>query len=129
MRPGTSNKNKQEYKQEYLETKKDESTGDALSELAEERKELEKFLFEEANKVTKTTIKYILEKWAAIEIRLQNSLVKNKILKEKCKYVESRSETLSYAQAAAMRKHEPRPQGAIDSRKKASSPKQKYERS
>ena len=122
MRPGTSGKNKLN-RQESLETEK----GDAPSEFAEERKELEKFLFEEANKVTKTAIKYILEKWAAMETRLQSALVENKILKEKCKCVESRSETLSYAQAAAMRKHEPRPQSAIDPRKKASPAKEKYE--
>ena len=41
-----------------------------------------------------------------METRLQSVLVENKNLKEKCKYVESRSET-------AMRKHEPRPQGVM----------------
>ena len=96
IRPGTSGKTNP-YKQEYLTTKKRESNGDALSELAAERMELEKFLFKEANKVNETAIKFILEKWAAMETRLQNALVENKVLKEKCKYVESRGETLLYA--------------------------------
>ena len=70
-KPGTSGK-KQLNRQESMKTDKGESTGDVLSELAEERKELEKFLFEEANKVNKTAIKFILEKWAAMETRLQS---------------------------------------------------------
>ena len=37
------------------------------------------------------------------------------------------SEKISYAQAAAMRMHEPRPQGAVDPKKKIAPPKEKYE--
>ena len=61
MKPETSGK-KQLNGHESKKTDKGQSTGDALSELAEERKELEKFLFEEANKVNKTAINFILEK-------------------------------------------------------------------
>ena len=41
-----------------------------------------------------------------METRLQNALVENKVLKEKCKYVESRSETVSYALSCAGWKQE-----------------------
>ena len=125
MKPETSGK-KQLNGHESKKTDKGQSTGDALSELAEERKELEKFLFEGTNKVNKTAINFILEKWAAMETRLQSALVENKVLQEKCKYVESRSETLSYAQAAAMPKHVPRPPLA-EQRKNISPPKERYE--
>ena len=37
---------------------------------AGERKELEKFLFEESNKINIPAIRFIFEKWAAIESRL-----------------------------------------------------------
>ena len=95
---------------------------------AEERKELEKFLFEEGNKVSRQNIKYILEKWAAVEARLQNVLVENEILKEKNKRAELFTVgTTSYAQAAAMRKHEPSPLGTVDSKKMLSPPKEKFE--
>ena len=60
-----------------------------------------------------------------METRLQNALVENEILKEWNKRVGIPSEKISYAQAAAMR--EPRPQGAVDSKKKIATPKEKYE--
>ena len=38
--------------------------------VAEERKELEKFLFEESNRINRPGIRFIFEKWAAMESRL-----------------------------------------------------------
>ena len=58
--------------------------------------------------------------------RLQSALVENKVLQEKYKYVESRGGTLSYEQAAAMRKHVPRPPLA-EQRKNISPAKERYE--
>ena len=122
----TEKSGKKQNRLESSKTYNGESTGNALADLAVERKELEKFLFDETNKVNKTAIKFILEKWAAMETRLQSALVENKVLQEKCKYVESRGETMSYAQAAAMRKHVPRPPLA-EQRKNISPPKERYE--
>ena len=80
------------------------------------------------NKVSRPVIKYMLEKWAAMESRLQSALVENEILEERNKRMETPAiERISYVQAAAIRMHEPRPQGAIDPRKKVSPPKEKYE--
>ena len=73
-------------------------------------------------------IKYILENLAAMQSCLQIALFENEILKEKNKRVETPAiEKITYAQAAAMRMHEPRSLGAIDPRKRASPPKEKYE--
>ena len=72
----------------------DVSGGGCLAAVAEERKELEKFLFEEGNKVSRQAIKYILEKWAAMEASLQNVLVENEILRERNK----RAELLQWGQ-------------------------------
>ena len=59
----------------------------SLEDVMEERKELERFLFEESNKINRPAIKFILEKWASMEARLQNALVENKILRKKAKNV------------------------------------------
>lgn len=84
----------------------------SLEAVAQERKELERFLFEESNKINRPAIKFILEKWASMEARLQNVLVENKILKEGAKNVgKLQPEAPTYAQAAAMRTHAPRPSG------------------
>ena len=102
--------------------------GDCLVAVANERRDLEKFLFDEGNKVSRPVIRHILEKWAIMEARLQSALVEIEILKERNKRVDLPApEKLTYAQTAAMRMHEPRPQGAGDPRKKVSPPKEKYE--
>ena len=101
--------------------------GGCLRAVSDERMELEKFLFDESHKISRPVIKHILDKWATMEARLQNTLVKNEILKERNKRVEVPSEKISYAQAAAMRMHEPRLQGAVDPKKKIAPPKEKYE--
>ena len=119
MRPGISGKNKQN-KQVDVETEK------AMLSQSSSRKERNLkslFLKRQINLIKR--LKYILEKWAAMETRLQNALVENRILKEKRKYVEL-SETLSCAQAAAMRKHVPRPPLG-EQRKNVSPPKERYE--
>ena len=60
--------------------------------------------------------------------RLQSALVEKEILEERNKRVETPAiERISYVQAAAMRIHEPRPQGAVEPRKKVFPPKEKYE--
>ena len=83
---------------------------------------------DEGNKVNRPVIRYILEKWAVMESRLQNALVENEILKERNKRIDTPIvEKGTYAQAAAMRMHEPRPQGAVDPKKKIAPPKEKYE--
>ena len=63
----------------------DVSGGGSLAAVAEERKELEQFLFEEGNKVTREAIKYILEKWAAVEARFQTSSLGMKSLEKEIK--------------------------------------------
>ena len=63
-----------------------------------------------------------------MESCFQSALVENEILEERNKRVETPAiGKISYAQAAAMRMHEPRPQGAVNPRKKISPPKEKYE--
>ena len=51
-------------------------------------------MFKEGNKVSRQAIKYILEKWAAMEASLQNVLVENEILRERNK----RAELLQWGQ-------------------------------
>ena len=133
-RPGTSGLSKKRKpiydtetdmgKEEDLEV----LDGDCLMAVAEERKDLEKFLFDEGKKVTRPVIRYILKKWAAMEARLQCALVENETLKERNKRVDlPSSEKFTYAEAAAMKMHEPRPQGAVHPKKKVSPTKKKYE--
>ena len=83
-----------------------------LEAVSRERKDLERFLFEETNKVNRPAIRFILEKWSAMESRLQSALIENEILKEKCKAVKPQNVIGTYAQAAAMRRHEQRPPGS-----------------
>ena len=107
-----------------------DAPGDScLETLAEERKELERFLFEESNKINRPAIKFILEKWASMEARLQSALVENEILKEKVKNVgKLQPEAPIYAQTAAMRARAPRTLGpGVVSERKAPSPKEKGE--
>ena len=95
--------------------------------VAEEKRNVE-VLVRRGNKVSRPVIRYILEKLAAIEAHLQSALVENEILKERNKRVEMPTvEKITYAQAAAMRMHEPQPQGAVDPKKKLFPPKEKYE--
>lgn len=107
---------------------KGSGSGDAcLAAVAGERKELEKFLFDETNKVNRPAIRFILEKWAAMESRLQSTLIENELLKERCKNADKpHIEPRTYAQAAAMRRHEPRPPGSTEAKRRAP-PKQNYE--
>ena len=129
-RPGTSGKRRKHETDIEIERMDDfdVSGGGCLAAVAEERKELEKFLFEEGNKVSRPVIKYILEKWAAMESRLQSALVENEILKERNKRMEiPEMEKMTFAQAAAMRIHESCPQGTADPKKKVSPQKKKYE--
>ena len=131
-RPGTSGLTKwRKFDKETDIGKEDDLevlSGDCLVAVANERKELEKFLFDEGNKVSRPVIKHILEKWAVMEARFQSALVENEILKERNMRVDlPSSEKLTNAEAAAMRMHEPRPQGAGDPRKKVSPPKENYE--
>ena len=56
-----------------------------------------------------------------MESRFQSALVENEILEERNKRVETPAiGKISYAQAAAMRMHEPRPQDAVSPGKKIS---------
>lgn len=88
---------------------------------AKERSELEKFLFEESNKINKVAIKFILEKWAAMELRLQNTIMENEVLKEKCRNLGRLQPTApSYAQASAGRARVQRPSGPAEVKKEFS---------
>ena len=131
-RPGTSGMSKRRKCDTETDIGRDDVIevlgGDCLVAVANERKDLEKYLFDEGNKVSRPVIRHILEKWAVMEARLQSALVENEILKERNKRVDLPApEKHTYAQTAAMRMHEPRPQGAGDPRKKVSPPKEKYE--
>ena len=131
-RPGTSGLSKRRKVASEIDIDKEDDFevmgGDCLVAVASERRELEKFLFDEGNKVNRPVIRFILEKWAVMESRLQNALVENEILKERNKRIDTPLvEKVSYAQAAAMRMHEPRPPGVADPKKKVSPPKEKYE--
>ena len=63
--------------------------------------------------MNRPAIKFILEKWSAMESWLQSVLVDNEILKERCKNADKpQNKSLTYAQAVAMRRHEQRPTGS-----------------
>ncbi|CAK9827569.1 Uncharacterized 50 kDa protein in type I retrotransposable element R1DM [Anthophora retusa] len=68
----------------------------ALDEVKLERQQLEEFLFDEANKITRGAIKFILEKWHKLENKLQEKIIEN----EKLKAI-SEKPPRSYAEAAA----------------------------
>ena len=131
-RPGTSGLTKRRKVATERDIDKEDDLedlgGGCLQAVADERKDLERFLFDESNKVSRQAIKHILEKWAVMETRLQNVLVENEILKERNRRTElSTMGTISYAQAAAARKHEPRPLGTADPKKVPSPPREKFE--
>ncbi|CAK9799847.1 Uncharacterized 50 kDa protein in type I retrotransposable element R1DM [Anthophora quadrimaculata] len=69
---------------------------DIVDEIKAERIQMEEFLFDEANKINRNAIKYILKKWRKLENRLYEKVVENAKLKA---YVEKPSR--SYADAAA----------------------------
>ena len=100
----------------------------SLEAVAKERKELEKFLFEESNKINRVAIKFILEKWAAMETRLQNCIMENEVLKEKCRNVGKMQQAApSYAQAAARRAQGQCPSGPTEVKKNSPSPRENFE--
>lgn len=69
-----------------------------LEEIRKERESLENFLFNDANKVSKGVMKYVLSKWSILETRLQQEIVeKEKLLA----VVEDTKLRPTYAQAAA----------------------------
>lgn len=76
-----------------------EAYGDGcLAAVAEERKDLERFRFEESNKINRPAIRVILEKWASMESRFQTTLMENKASKEMTKNVgKLRLEAPTYA--------------------------------
>lgn len=69
-----------------------------MEKIRKERVKLEAFLFNESNKVTKSTIKFVLEKWLLIESELQEELMKNEKLKLTIQNNNVPSLTRSYAQ-------------------------------
>ena len=110
--------------------KRDAQGDDSWEVVKKERKDLERFLFEESTKINRPAIKYILEKWASMEARLQEALVENKVLKEVARKVgKLQPEAPTYAQAAAMRRQVPRVPGPSPTvpGKKTLPPKEKYE--
>ena len=117
-RPKTSGKSKKKCIPE-VEHGNTSCPGGALFEaVASERKELEKFLFDETNKVNRPAIKFILEKWSALESRLQSALAENEVLKEKCKNADKpQNKAVTYAQAAATRRQQQRPIGSEEPKK------------
>lgn len=88
--------------EEALEVEKsfEERIGTSLTEVYDERKSLEEFLFNESNKITRSAIKLVLEKWGVLENRLQREIMEKEILKEKCKILES-TNVRTYAQVAS----------------------------
>ena len=106
IKPKISGKNKKKGIPEVEPGNTSCSGGAFLEAVAKERKQLEKFLFDESNKVNRPAIKFILEKWFAMESRLQSAL-DNEILK--CKNADKpQNKAVTYAQVAAMRRHEQR---------------------
>lgn len=74
-------------------------TNKTLQEVYNERIKLEEFLFNENNKITKPSIKFILDKWSTLENRLQQQIMENELLKTKEKLYETHK--VSYAQVAS----------------------------
>lgn len=73
-----------------------------LDEIMEERGQLERFLFNDSNKISKSAIKYILAKWAILENKLQNAVIEKE--KWKAAYharLEPETRGHSYAYVAA----------------------------
>lgn len=69
-----------------------------LDEVRTERESLEQFLFNDANKVSKGVIKYVLSKWSILETRLQQEILEKETL---LAVAGQTKQGPSYAQAAA----------------------------
>lgn len=79
---------------------------DVIDYVSNQRKELEKFLFMENNKVTRPAIKFILEKWRNLETKMTEMIVKQSNLagrlEEVTKYnVKNRCCERTFAEAAS----------------------------
>lgn len=81
------------------EKSKENEMNKNIKEIQEERAKLEAFLLDDSNKVTKTAIKFILEKWSVLENKMQNIVLENEILKTKNQMMDAQK--TSYAQMAS----------------------------
>lgn len=77
-----------------------ESERSSLEKVRAERKELEAFLFNEANKVTKPAVKIILDKWASLEAALLTEIMKVEKLSA-IRELQCAKQVNTYAQVAA----------------------------
>ena len=74
----------------------------AFDDVRKERNMLEEFLFNEANRVNKVAIKFILDRWKIIENKLQDEILENEKLKIRIAYQrDAPDKTLNFAQALA----------------------------
>lgn len=69
-----------------------------LGDIKNERTELEEFLFNDSNKITKSAIKYILNKWSYLETKLYEDRLELEKLKLTCSKTSS---TMTYANVAS----------------------------
>ncbi|XP_053993909.1 uncharacterized protein LOC128884518 [Hylaeus volcanicus] len=71
-----------------------------LDEARKEREELEAYLFNDANKLTKSAIQFILSKWGILENRLQNEILEKEKLLVRNEEIKSKP-TMTYAQVTS----------------------------
>jgi len=71
-----------------------------LEYIRNERSQLEEFLFNENNKISKNAIKFILSKWTTLEGKLQEEIMETEKLR--ATYLNTQGTLKSYAQAALM---------------------------
>ncbi|KAK2578238.1 hypothetical protein KPH14_000766 [Odynerus spinipes] len=94
-------KDKEKEKEKELSGGLQETTDISISMnfIKKERDILEEYLFNEANKINKSAVKYILSKWTNLEAKLHELVLENEILKTRLTCQESNSASQrSYAQ-------------------------------